>query len=78
MKRKRSPAALRIALRRQSRQAAAAVGRLIALGAEYGHAASGPDGEPNRANSALLALERAKEELAKAVDCYEHPRGSES
>ena len=78
MRRRRSPTDLRIALYRQTRAVAEAVAQLIDLGARYRRAASGPDGEPNRANEALLALKRAKQELVKAVDCYEHTEGDPS
>ncbi len=56
---------------------AEAVAQRIDLGAAYRRVASGPDGEPNRANEALLALERAKEELLKAIVCYANPEGGE-
>ncbi len=78
MKCRRSPADLRAALYQQTRAVAEAVAQLIDLGARYRRAASGPDGEPNRANEALLALERAKEELARAIDCYQRPEGGPS
>jgi hypothetical protein len=73
-----SPGDLRIALYQQTRAVAEAVVQLIDLGVEYRRAASGLDGEPDRANEAMLALERAKEALARAVDCYEHPEGGDS
>jgi hypothetical protein len=72
---RRTPPALRAALSQQTRAVAEAVAQLIDLGAQYRRAASGPDGEPNRANEALLALERAREELEKAAACYEQPTG---
>src|SRR5690242_9829717 len=59
MRSRRSPAELRIALLQQSRAVAEAVAQLIDLGARYRRVASGPGGEPNRANEALLALERS-------------------
>jgi hypothetical protein len=78
MKRRRSPTDLRTALYQQTRAVAEAVSQLIELGTQYRRAASGPAGEPNRGNEALLALEHAKEELHKSVDCYEHPEGGQS
>jgi hypothetical protein len=66
---------LRVALYQQTRAVAEAVARLIELGAEYRRTASGRGGEPKRADEALLALEQAKGELMKAVDCFEHPEG---
>ncbi len=69
------PCDLRAALNRRTRAATEAVAQLIDLGAEYRRAASGPDGEPNRANEALIALERAREELDKAAECYQQPAG---
>ncbi len=71
----RTAADLRTALFQQTRAVAEAVRQLIDLGAAYRRAASGPDGEPNRAGEALLALERAKEELLRAIDCYTNPEG---
>jgi hypothetical protein len=73
MRSRRTPADLRTALWQQTRAVAEAVAQLMDLGAQYRRAASGPGGEPNRANEALLALERAKEVLHRAIDCYEHP-----
>jgi hypothetical protein len=73
-----SPSDLRIALYQQTRAVAEAVVQLLDWGVEYRREASGPDGERNRANEALLALEHAKEALARAVDCYEHPEGGDS
>ena len=75
MRTRRVPADLRTALCQQTRAVAEAVAQLLDLGATYRRAASGPDGETNRANEALLALERAEEELLKAVDCYENSEG---
>lgn len=72
---RRTPRELRAALDQQTRAAAEAVTQLIDLAARYRRAASGPDGEPNRANEALLALERAREELDKAAECYQQPAG---
>jgi hypothetical protein len=69
---------MRTALYQQTRAVAEAIAQLIDLAARYRQAASGPDGEPNRANEALLALEHAKEELLKAIDCYANPEGGES
>ncbi len=71
----RAAADLRVALLQQTRAVAEAVSQLLDLAAAYRRAASGPEGEPNRANEASLALERAKEELLKAVDCYANPEG---
>jgi hypothetical protein len=62
-----------MALYQRSRAIAEAVGQLTELGARYRRAASGPGGQPNRATEALLALERAKEELVQAVGCYANP-----
>jgi hypothetical protein len=73
MRSRRTPANLRTALWQQTRAVAEAVAQLLDLGSHYRRVASGPAGEPNRANEALLALERAKEALHGAVDCYEHP-----
>ncbi len=78
MRSRRSPADLRTALYQQTRAVAEAVAQLIDLGVQYRRAASGPDGEPNRANEALVALERAKQELVKAVECYERPEGGKA
>jgi hypothetical protein len=78
MRNRRSPADLRAALVQQTRAVAEAVAQLIDLAARYRRAASGPDGEPNRANEALLALEHAKEELLRAIDCYANPKGDKS
>jgi hypothetical protein len=75
MRRRRSAADLRTALHQQTRAVAEAVAQLIDLVTEYRRTASGPAGEPNRANEALLALERAKDDLLKAADCYANPEG---
>ncbi len=72
---RRTPRELRAALDQQTRATAEAVTQLLDLAARYRRAASGPDGEPNRANEALLALERAREELEKAAECYQQPAG---
>jgi hypothetical protein len=68
-------AELRTALCQRTREAVEAVEQLLELGTTYCRAASGPDGEPNRVNEATVALERAREELTRAIDCYANPEG---
>lgn len=68
-------AAMRHALAADARTALLAVGQLARTGEVYRRAAWGPGGEPNRANEALLALERAAEELRVALDCFGNPTG---